>query len=1063
MAQQTTFFGAYLRANLLLLSATVFVAVADEPEQTEPKQTPEHAAAMAKGLGIFKKEVKDVLVNRCLYCHGDGEIESGLDLSTRGKLLKGGVSGASIKPGQPDESWLMRMVRHQEKPGMPLEDDKLSDSQIAALAKWIELGAPYDAPLIEQKNADPLAWTKSSIRAGAKQHWAFQPLQKVSPPEVQNAWLSNDIDKFIWQKLSEQKFAPNPRADRRTLIRRIYLDVVGLPPTPEEVQAFVEDKDPDAYEKLVDKLLASPHFGERWARHWLDVARFAESHGFEQDYDRPFAFHYRDFVIRALNEDMPFDQFVRWQLAGDEFAPDNPLAMMATGFLGAGVFPTQITKNEVERTRYDALDDMAATTGTAMLGLTVGCARCHDHKFDPIPQADYYRFASTFTTTVRSNIELNLDPNYPAKLAEWEKTHQPLQDAVKKYEAEQLPEKFANWREAMKAQTDVSESQAAWHTLDLLEMKSAGGATLTKQPDGAVLATGKNAAFDTYTFTATTSLKNITGIKLEALADKSMVRGGPGRASNGNFALTDFAVVSQPMRDGKPNGKPATLEFSAATATFEQAPQNLFVRYTIDDDAKSGWAVDPQFGKDHAAAYTLKTPLITDGEVQLTFTLKFNGNTGHNIGRTRLSVTGAAAPALDLKAGNPVHLLAREYEKLTPTEKDQLLAWYKSQDKEYAELQRKLAASTTKKPQPEKTQVMVASEGYKPIRHHTQGADFFKETYYLARGDCEQKAGVAESGFLQVVTDRSGAEPGPVISQQTQWWESPPEGSQFSYRRRALANWITDTERGPGQLLARVGVNRIWQHHFGVGLVSTPNDFGTQGEPPSHPELLDWLAAELIDGGWKTKRLHKLILMSSAYTQSSDANAEAGPESREKLDPQNRLLWRFAPRRLEAEIIRDSLLSVSGQLDERMFGKGTLDDGQKRRSIYFMIKRSKLIPMLQIFDMPEPLVSVGERPTTTIAPQALLLMNNVHVRNYATALADKLIAATDGSAEQVADRGYKVAVGRAPTAEELASSVKFIQQQTAFHKEASRGDAAKIATADFAQVLFCLNEFAYMP
>jgi cytochrome c553 len=364
----------------------------------------DHPREMAAGTALFKTSVRKILIDNCVSCHGDGVTEGEYDLVDRKNALKGGKKGRAIVPGKPDESRLVKLISHSEEPAMPQDASKLADDDIAAIREWIRLGAPFDAPLVERVPESD--WTQTKIDPSKRDFWAFQPLAKVSPPEIDEASCRNDIDRFIRAKQQEHELAPTAEASRLTLIRRAYLDLLGVPPTPEEVDAFVANPSTNAYDELVDRLLDDPRFGERWARHWLDVARFAESHGFEQDYDRPYAYHFRDFVIKAFNEDLPYDTFVRWQLAGDEIAPGEPEALKATGFVGAGVFPTQITANEVERTRYDALDDMAATTGQAFLGLSIGCARCHDHKFDPIPQADYYRFASTFTTTVRSNVDV---------------------------------------------------------------------------------------------------------------------------------------------------------------------------------------------------------------------------------------------------------------------------------------------------------------------------------------------------------------------------------------------------------------------------------------------------------------------------------------------------------------------------------------------------------------------------------------------------------------------------------------------------------------------------------
>ena len=678
---------------LIVLASAVALSAAESND-------PAHAANMAAGLKLFKQSVRPILVGRCLRCHGGEDIEGEFDLSTREGFVKGSYDGAVAQIGQASKSRLRKLLTHEVEPHMPADGAKLSDIAIDQIVRWVDLGAPYDTPLVK-KDEDPLAWTRRKIDPARKLFWSFRPLADAQPPQVAASdSIRTDIDRFLHVKQQAAEVTANRVAPRRKLIRRAYLDLIGLPPTPEQTAAFVADKDPQAYGKLVDELLNSKHYGERWARHWLDVARFAESHGFEQDYDRPHAYHYRDFVIKAFNSDMPYDQFVRWQIAGDEFAPDDPQAMMATGFLGAGVFPTQLTEKEFESARYDELDDMVATLGTSMLGLTTGCARCHDHKFDPIPSADYYRLVATFATAIRSEVDVTV----------------PSDNADKKDE------------------------------------------------------------------------------------------------------------------------KPKTFK------------------------------------------------------------------------------------------------------------------------------------------------VMVTSEGVKPMKHHADGRGFphfYPETYYLNRGDVAKKQGVAEFGFLQALQNlEEGDSP---------WTETPPEGAKTSYRRRSLANWITDADQGAGYLLARVIVNRLWHHHFGRGIVSTPSDFGFQGSRPTHPELLEWLAGELIRNEWRLKPLHRLMMTSAAYMQSAETT-----EENLRHDPDNQWFWRWQPRRVEAEVIRDSILAVSGGLDRTIYGPGTLNEGSKRRSIYFKIKRSKLIPTMQIFDTPEPLVSAGGRPTTTIAPQALMFMNSPHVRSHATTLANAL-------------------------------------------------------------------------
>ncbi len=742
----------------MLVCARLTVAQAQQKPVAVP---PDHAAKMAQGLALFTERVRPLLIAQCLDCHGGKAKKGKFDLSDRKPLLESGVIDDGGKASR-----LYALITHSEEPHMPSKKPKLKEADIEVIARWIDLGAPYDKPLI-----DRAATTKTAPRTGlaieeARNYWAFRRLEPALPPSVSatNAsWVCTPIDRFILAKLEANGLAPNPPADRGTLIRRLSFDLIGLPPTAEEVDAFLADSRPDAYEKLVDRLLASPHHGERWARHWMDVARFAESHGYEQDYDRPFAYHYRDFLIKALNRDMPYDQFVRWQLAGDELAPDDPQAMAATGFLGAGAFPTQLTETEFESARYNELDDMVATTGTAMLGLTVGCARCHDHKYDPILSEDYYRLAAVFTTAIRSEIDLVM----------------------------------------------------------------------------------------------------------------------------------------------KPGGKP--------------------------------------------------------------------------------------------------------------------------------------------------TKVQVTSEGLPHTKHNADERGFphfYPKTYVLARGDVNQKKAEAEPGYLHVL-ERGGRT-------DKDWKVSASaESTRTSMRRTALANWMTDTENGAGPLAARVIVNRLWQHHMGRGIVATPNDFGEQGEPPSHPELLDWLAAELVQNGWTLKRLHKMIVMSAVYMQDSRYD-----EGRSKIDRENVSGWRYTPRRLEAEPIRDSMLSTSGRLDSKMYGPGTLDPNMRRRSIYFFIKRSQLIPSMMLFDWPEHLVGIGQRGSTTTAPQALMFMNSPLGRASAEGLAAQISG--EPGREGPIRRAYKLALGRDPGSDETRLAVDFLASQCATYAADHKPEPARRALVDFCQTLLSMSECIYI-
>lgn len=998
-----------MRGSLALVLLTSILIAADAPKKTPPVSA-DHVARMAKSADLFRTQVRGIFETSCLRCHGGKKTESEFDLGTREALLKGGLAGPAVVPGDAKASLLVKLVNHAKEPHMPEGAAKLPDASLAKIAEWIDLGAAYDKPLAGRDSA---AWTKTVVPETAKQHWAFQPFKTVP---------KRSIDDFVREKLIAAKLASNPPADRRVLIRRVTFDLIGLPPAPEEVDAFMKDASPDAYAKLVDRLLTSEHYGERWARHWLDLVRFAESHGFEHDYDRPTAYHYRDFVIKALNRDMPYNTFAKWQIAGDEYAPNDALALSATGYLAAGVHSTQITANEVAKHRYDELDDIVNNIGTTFLGLSIGCARCHDHKYDPIPARDYYRMVSAFTKTVRSEQDLDFDPEgYRIAKAAFETEHAPFEKRLKDYETTTLPSRFAEW-EAKRAGQPLP---VGWELPRLASVKSAGGATTTIQSDGSVLVTGKNPNSETLTFQFQAIGRPIRALRIEALSHAGLVKGGPGRATNGNFALSDLSVTTA---DG------SKRKLKNAKATFEQ--KGLPVLAAIDDNPNSAWAVDPQFGKDHAASFEFESPFTTKAGELWTVTLKFNNNTGHGLGRPRISITTAdALPELTapaMPAAIP-EALATPIEKRSADQIAQLLRWYAPQDQEWVKLDASRSAHLAQAPKPRTMKVLISTEGVPAVRLHTQGEDFLKETHFLRRGDPTQPEGVADASYLQALM--------PSADAASFWNLAPPAGSRTSYQRRALAEWLTDTERGAGRLFARVIVNRLWQKHFGRGIVATPSDFGTRGEPPSHPELLDFLAGELIRNGWRLKPIHRMIVTSETYRQSS-----ASPESLRKADPENRMLGRFPVRRLEAEAIRDAILTVSGQLDRTLYGPGSLNEDSKRRSIYFTVKRSRLIPSLTVFDAPDGTVGIGDRSNTTIAPQALHLMNNPQVRRAAKAFAGRV---ENDNPQAAVTKAYRLALSREPTPDELTDAIAFL------------GADPKVNLIDFCQILLCLNEFVY--
>ncbi|MDE0891724.1 MAG: PSD1 and planctomycete cytochrome C domain-containing protein [Planctomycetota bacterium] len=979
----------------------------------------DHAAEMAAGVQLFKESVRPIFVEDCLYCHGGGKVKGDFDLSVRERLLEEGLDGPRVSPGDPENSWLLKLVRHEEVPHMPDKADKLADEDIKAIEEWIRLGAPYDRPLVDNEEGG----TGMEITELDRSWWAYRPLERPELPLVareNGRPMANGIDHFWRSKLDEAGVSPAGRADGATLERRRSFALWGLPP--------------DSVERTTDEMLNDLRFGERWARHWLDIVRFGESHGYEHDYDRPNAWHYRDFIIRSLASDQPYDEFLRWQLAGDELAPEEPDAWRATGFLAAGTHSTQITKNQVEKERYDELADMVGVFGTSMMGTTIGCARCHDHKFDPLPTRDFYRLCATFTKTVRSDHELTI-PNeaLAEEIARHDETQAALQAELDAYESGELTARFEEWLREPKL-----DGRETWKSLEFEFMTSEGGATFDRLDDGSIRVGGPKADHDVHVFQGARVKGPVTALRLEALADDGLVKRGPGRADNGNFGLSDIQIFYE-------HGGPLDFflreepEITAARASFDQA--GLPVTNAIDDDDYSCWAVDPEFGKDHAAVFEFAEPVYHEAGTTFTVRLSYKNNVRHQIGRPRLSVTGKEGGLpLDLEAEPAAIQRLRDGATLTDADRDALFVWYRKTDDAWLSLKTTVTENAAKRPAQKKVTMLVSSEGLPAVRLHTQGGDFLEETHLLNRGDPGQKGDIMTPGFLQVMTGK----------EEGSWLQPAPEGARTPHHRANLARWLTDLDGGAGALVARVIANRVWQHHFGRGIVTTPDDFGIQGNAPTHPELLEWLAVELVESGWSLHHLHRLILESECWKQSSEWSDRTA-----ELDPENELLWRFTPRRLEGEVLRDSLLAVSGLLDPTPFGKGTLDSMQRRRSVYFTVKRSRIVPMLRAFDGPDALGSLPARATTTVAPQALFLMNDPAVRSWAEHLAGAL-AAESAVDSGVVHSAWDRILGRAPSAEEEADAAAFLGAQTAAYSDRTA------AITDLCQALFATNEFAYV-
>ena len=1044
----------------LLVSSLVSTAEAQGKPQSRLEslgESPPEVKDSQESLAFFESKIRPVLVEQCYSCHSQeaatkGKLKGGLYLDSKEGLQRGGDTGPALSSEHTEESLILKALRYEEYEMPP--SGKLSANIIEDFERWVAQGA-----IDPRRAAEPIKQKAMDLESGRK-FWSLQPLGSIRP-----ASGAHPVDAFIHAAQGAKDLTPSEMADPRVLVRRAWFDLLGIPPTPEELQEAIASLGvPEgqkgtvsavAWSALIDRLLERPEYGERWARHWMDIARFAESFGYEQDYDRPNAYHYRDFLIRAFNQDMPFDQMARWQIAGDELAPENPLAWMATGFLGAGAFPTQLTEREFESTRYNELDDMTATTSVAFLGLSIGCARCHDHKFDPISSEDYYRFAASFTAAIRSEKTLDLDPEANRKIAADHKLKlEELRRELMAYEAEQLPIELAKFI-SQRGNDPAKSLNDPWRNLRG-ELESSAASQFKLQTDGSYLAIGDAPNQDKITFTAALPAGQWTALRIEALADPTLPRQGPGRADNGNFALGNLTVEHLAK-----DQEPTKLVLEQPQATHQQNADSLSIAASIDADLVSGWAIDGQIGKSQAAVFRIANAISTVESDRLRMTLLFHHpNAKHAMGRMRFSISKAPSPPIEVGGDAPpadvLEAIAQIAEKLPMTKElpssdawKTALAWYKSVDPQWSQLNSKLTKLERDGPALRRTNVLVTTEGEPHVPHHADGRGyphFYPETHLLRRGDVDQKVSVVSPGFPRVFLKDLNA------PAELTWADSTKSNSKSSYRRAALAKWLTDTTDGTGALVARVIVNRLWQHHFGRGLVATPNDFGSTGQKPTHPELLDWMAQELIDQGWKLKALHRHLMTSQTYMQTN----RRPEDPRLKSDPDNLLWWHRPPRRLEAESIRDSMLVVSGLLDRTMYGPGTLDPNMKRRSIYFFIKRSQLIPMMMLFDWPEPLVSIGQRQTTTIAPQALAFMNNPIARAAAEALSNQI------SDMQQIDEVFLKVLSRSPTDAERQAAFRFIAQAQKTRQEQNVPQPEKMAIADFCQILLCANEFIYV-
>ncbi|MCC6231760.1 MAG: DUF1549 domain-containing protein [Verrucomicrobiales bacterium] len=996
---------ADLPALLALLLLSVLPAAAAAPPPLPPA---------ASRTVDFVGDIQPIFTKHCLGCHGPDKQRSSYRLDAKAIAFRGGESGhPAILPGHSADSPLLLMVAHQVPDLlMPPKGEPLSVAEVSTLRAWIDQGAPWP--------------DSASVRLdAANSWWSLRPIANLTPPAVEG--VSHPVDRFVRDRLARERLVPSPEADRRTLIRRLSFDLLGLPPTPAEVDAFVRDARPDAYEHLVDRLLASPHYGERWARHWLDVVHYGDTHGYDKDKPRPHAWPYRDYVIRSFNADKPYSRFVQEQLAGDAFFPDTAEGIEALGFISAGPWDfigheeLPETKTDGKIARHLDRDDMVANTMGTFVSLTVHCAQCHDHKFDPIPQEDYYRLQAVFAAVDRTERQYYREPDLNRKRSElearsrqWQRDQRALEEKVTLHGGDALKEVREQLASAEKSARDgrpaaygfhsgiaTREDESRWVQVDLGESRPLSEITLLPCHDDF---NGIGAGFGFP-----------RRFRIEASDDP---------AFDGQVTLlADRTAADVP----NPGLEPVALPFATVRARYVRvtatrlAPrQNDFIFALAELEARS------QPGGTNVARGASVTSLDSVEAPERW---------------QRVNLTDGKAPRT---APDPAEL-----ERLRQR-RDAILA-----ERVPAEVRDGLTRAGTELeatrkslealPKPLTTFVGAVHYGRGNFRGTGPDEGRPRPIPLLSRGDVNKPGRPVSPGALRCVT---ASTPFP-----------PAEEASESARRIALAQWILDPQN---PLSWRSIVNRAWQQRFGRGLVDTPNDFGKMGGLPSHPELLDWLAREFRDGAQSFKQLDRLLVTSATYRQVSH-RAESSDR-----DADNRLLWRMNPRRLDAESVRDAILAVSGKLDPTPFGPGFQDfviekpehsphyqyhlhdpedPRSHRRSVYRFLVRSQQEPFMVALDCADPSMRVDRRNETLTPLQALAMLNSRLTVAMAQHFAQRVKAECSDSAETQVAHAFRHALQREPEAEERARLTAYTQQH---------------GLAATCRVLLNLNEFVFV-
>ncbi len=1008
----------WLAASIFILASTIPMAMLRGQDSTADETL----------ASTFHKDVLPILQKRCYSCHSHsaGVIESELTLDWKVGWEKGGSRGPAIQAVNPDQSLLLKAIRH-ELPDLKMPEEKLPEAEILALENWIKNGAFDDRVSPPQNDS-----------ANARDWWSLRPLPRSNPP---NNDCKNPIDAFIVARLRDKHLTQSPRADRRTLIRRVYYDLTGLPPTPKETRDFELDPDEHAYEHLVDRLLNSERYGERWARHWFDAIHFADSHGYEHDVGRDNAWPYRDYMIDALNQDKPWSRMIREQLAADYFYPDEPQWTPALGFLGAGTFDLSTFATAPVTFDYLDRDDMVTQTLSAFSSTTANCARCHAHKFDPISQEDYYSLQAVFSGILKGDI--TYDPSHEIMKQRGE--IQALLDAAEQRNRSILAA-FEYKPEILENLTVLSQ-QAKWQALELISYVATDGSTLTREPDGSLLASGINPERDTYVITASSSFKRLSAIRLDVIANASLPMNGPGRCQNGNLHLSEIEVhLFDPA-----SAKSIPIKIKRATADFNQ--QAWGIERAFDGDLTTAWGIHPAVGQSHYAVFEFDETIALSPEARLTVVLKQLHGGSHLIGALKLSVTaddpsGIQAKPLEVESvlqryssTNSNSITSKTWESINEADRITLASfvvkdWAIKQKAKLPEPRRVFAAG--------KSVAIPEGNGKDQLKSLASP----KTVHVLYRGDFDKPRDIVGPGALSVLKE--------IVSRFEQ-----KDSDKEPARRAKLADWIAHKEN---VLTWRSIVNRVWHHHFGRGICDTPSDFGRMGGVPSHPELLDWMAVWFRDDAKESlKALHRLIVTSDTYCQVSTSSADGN-----KTDSENRLMWRQNRQRLDADAIRDFVLTASGQLNLKMGGpadqqfrqsKGPQSTPElnysvfdwdspagKRRSIYRYVWRGIADPFMEAVDFPDLGLLSPTRGVSSSSLQSLSLFNNHFILAESQAMAKQLESLSPGLDGQVTECVWRL-WNRAPNSNEIEELSGFAKQHS---------------LAELCRVLMNSNEFLFV-